>query len=79
MGAGQWYYCLKHKMVEPYEACKAADRLGPYETKEEAALALERVVERQEEWETDPRFNDPEDEEIDEWDADSHGWGPFRH
>ncbi len=79
MGAGQWYYCLKHKKVEPYEACKAADRLGPYETKEEAALALERVAERQEEWETDPRFNDPEEEEVDEWDAESRGWGPFRH
>jgi hypothetical protein len=78
MGEGQWYYCLKHKTVEPYEACKAADRLGPYNTREEAALALERVAQREEEWETDPRFNEPE-EEVDEWDADSRGWGPFRH
>ncbi len=76
MGRGDWYYCLVHKKVEPYEACKAADRLGPYKSKAEAELALERVTEREEEWETDPRFNDPE-EELDEWDRKEKEWRSF--
>lgn len=79
MGTGEWYYCLTHKVVEPYEACKAADRLGPYATAAEAADALEHAAERNREWEEDPRFNDPEEEEVDEWDRDSEGWGPFKH
>lgn len=62
-----WYWCLTHHTVEPYEACKAAERLGPYDTLEEAAQALERVQARNEEWENDPRFND-EDEDEDEKD-----------
>ncbi|MBK8461423.1 MAG: SPOR domain-containing protein [Micropruina sp.] len=65
MAEGQWYWCLTHKAVEPYEACRAEVRLGPYSTKEEAGRALERVAERNESWDTDPRFNDPEDDEDD--------------
>lgn len=58
MADGQWYWCLKHHAVEPYEGCKSEDRLGPYATQAEAARALEKVAERNEEWEHDPRFND---------------------
>ena len=58
MNEGQWYFCLKHHAVEPYDGCKSADRLGPYETPEEAGRALETVRERNEEWERDPRWND---------------------
>lgn len=80
MAKGEWYYCLTHKVVEPYEACKAADRLGPYPSAAEAADALETAAERNREWDEDPRFNDPEDEdELDDWDRDSEGWGPFKH
>lgn len=61
-----WYWCLTHHAVEPYDACKAADRLGPYATREEAATALDRVRARNEEWENDPRFNDEDDDEDDE-------------
>lgn len=76
-----WYYCLTHHVVEPWDGCKAADRLGPYRTPEEAAKALQTVAERNEEWAEDPRFNDPEDadEAEDDWDRDSEGWGPFKH
>ena len=53
-----YYFCLKHHAVEPFEGCKATDRLGPYPTKEAAAAALETVARRNEEWDNDPRWND---------------------
>lgn len=62
---GTWWYCLKHHAVEPYEGCAAADRLGPYPTREEAGKALDRVEQRNEAWDEDPRWNDKEDEEDD--------------
>jgi hypothetical protein len=46
----QWYYCLKHHKVEGPVGCKAKDRIGPFATQEEAAHALEKVQERNEEW-----------------------------
>ena len=52
----EWYYCLKHHAVEPYEACKRANRLGPYATYAEAAQAIEKVKQRNQAWEDDPRF-----------------------
>ncbi len=61
MADGQWYWCLTHKKVEPYGACKAADRLGPYATADEAAGALDEVAKRNEQWDNDPRFDDDED------------------
>lgn len=45
----EWYYCLKHNAVEPYDGCRAADRLGPYPDKDTAARALEIARERTEE------------------------------
>jgi hypothetical protein len=57
-----WFYCLDHKAVEPKEGCRAEVRLGPYPTREEAARALEKVDERNEEWDTDPAWNDEGDE-----------------
>ncbi|MEA5154795.1 hypothetical protein [Raineyella sp.] len=59
-----WWYCMKHHAVERYGGCRAADRLGPYGTREEATHALERVQERNEAWDEDPRWND-EDEDDD--------------
>ena len=72
---GAWYYCLDHHTVEPYEGCRSLSRLGPYPTADEAAHALDRVVERNDEWENDPRYHDPDEDEDDE----GSGWGPFRH
>lgn len=77
MARNDWWYCLKHRAVEPYEGCKSETRLGPYLTPGEAERALERAQERNVEWDEDPRFNDPEDE--DDEDDDTEGWGPFRH
>ncbi|MGH3463842.1 MAG: hypothetical protein ACRDP9_20445 [Kribbellaceae bacterium] len=56
--SNEWYFCLKHHTVEPYQGCASADRLGPYGSPEEASRALEKVEERNEEWDNDPRWND---------------------
>jgi hypothetical protein len=56
--AERYFYCLEHKTVEGEDGCKAADRLGPYATREEAEHALEKVEQRNEEWDNDPRWND---------------------
>jgi hypothetical protein len=58
----EYWYCLKHHQVESEEGCRNADRLGPYPTPEAAARALEKVQERNEEWEHDPTWNDDEEE-----------------
>ncbi|UPK73530.1 hypothetical protein MU582_13905 [Nocardioidaceae bacterium SCSIO 66511] len=58
--AEKYFYCLKHHAVEGKRGCKAADRLGPYDTRAEAEHALDKVEERNEEWEHDPNWNDDE-------------------
>jgi hypothetical protein len=54
----QYWFCLKHHTVEHADGCKAADRLGPYSSEAEAARALDRVAERNDAWDQDPRWND---------------------
>ena len=49
----EFWYCLKHKQVEPQEGCAWADRLGPYPTEDEAARALEKVAERNAKWDAE--------------------------
>jgi hypothetical protein len=45
--------------VEPDDGtCKAVDRLGPYATRDEAEHALEKVAERNDAWDNDPKWND---------------------
>lgn len=47
----EWWYCLRHHTVEPYDSdCPGKDRLGPYATREQAARALETVHRRNDEW-----------------------------
>ena len=58
MADGEWFYCLDHKTVEPYQGCKSANRLGPYPSREAAEAALETVSERNEDWHNDPRGHD---------------------
>ncbi|MFE7315699.1 hypothetical protein ACFU7T_21845 [Streptomyces sp. NPDC057555] len=55
---GEWFYCLEHKTVEEGPQCRAADRFGPYASREEAAHAMETARERNLEWETDPKWHD---------------------
>jgi len=59
--AETFYFCLTHHRVEGEGGCKAADRLGPYESADEAEHALERVEQRNEAWDDDPEWNDDAD------------------
>ncbi len=58
MSDGEFFFCLKHHRVEGEDGCRAADRLGPYATEAEAEHALEKVRERNESWDDDPKWND---------------------
>lgn len=42
-----YYYCLIHHAVERHDGCADKDRLGPFDTAEAAAHALETVASRQ--------------------------------
>lgn len=44
----QWWFCLIHKIVEENTGCPNASRLGPYESRELAETALDRISKRQE-------------------------------
>ncbi|MGD7788240.1 hypothetical protein ACQCX2_07935 [Propionibacteriaceae bacterium Y1700] len=61
MASGEFYYCLEHKTVEPYEGCKSDSRLGPYPDRASAEAALATVEERNEKWDNDPKWNDEDD------------------
>lgn len=54
----KYWFCLKHHEVEGQEGCSYADRLGPYASHEEAERALEKVEQRNQEWDNDPRWNE---------------------
>lgn len=54
----EYWFCLKHHAVEDENGCRNADRLGPYPSADEAGRALERVEERNADWDNDPRWND---------------------
>ena len=49
-GEQRWWFCLRHKTVEPAAGCPGRERLGPYATREEAEHALETARRRTEEW-----------------------------
>lgn len=49
-----FYWCLRHSRVETGDdVCAARFRLGPFATAEEATHALERVAERNDEWDAE--------------------------
>jgi hypothetical protein len=56
--ADHYYFCLAHHTVEVADGCPAIDRLGPYGSREEAERALEKVQQRNEEWDNDPKWSD---------------------
>jgi hypothetical protein len=60
----QWYWCLQHERPEPEgEQCRAADRLGPYPSREEAIHWQERVEARNEQWKEDDERWEGDDED----------------
>ena len=59
MSDGQWWYDLKTKsVVSDDNQTKVTDRLGPYASREEAERALQKVDERNQSYDNDPRWND---------------------
>jgi hypothetical protein len=52
-----YWWCLTHARVEGRDGCANSDRLGPYETVEDAEQALQRARERTEQWDNDPRWS----------------------
>jgi hypothetical protein len=45
-----WWFCLKHMRVEHGPGCPDRERMGPYETEDAAAHALETAKARNEAW-----------------------------
>lgn len=61
--AGPWYWCMRHKRVEPGNSPCAPDvRMGPYESREAAEHWKERVESRNEKWEAEDRAWSGEEE-----------------
>ena len=58
MSEERWYFCLVHQKVEPEAGCAHSERLGPYDSYAEATTALAKAAERNEEWDSDPRWKD---------------------
>ena len=57
--AGRYYWSLNdNRVVTEEDGVKAADRLGPYDSAEEAARALETVAARNETWDEEDRTDD---------------------
>ncbi|KAB8181497.1 hypothetical protein FH610_028570 [Microbispora catharanthi] len=55
----QWWFCLKHMSVEPEKGCPNKDRLGPYDSRDTAAHALQTAAERNKRWtEQDKEWDD---------------------
>jgi hypothetical protein len=60
--AGRYYWSLNDgRVVTDEDGVKAADRLGPYSTREEAARALETIAARNEAWDAQDREDDQDD------------------
>jgi hypothetical protein len=59
MADGDWWFDLKSKSaVQDTKAGKAADRLGPYPSREAAEQALAKVEERNAAYDADPDWKD---------------------
>ena len=57
--SGKYWFCTKHHTVESGgDVCPPIDRLGPFGSAEEAAKALEKAQQRNDEWDNDPNWND---------------------
>lgn len=72
METEQWFWCLTHRGVEPYEECRSEERLGPYASQEDAAQALVKLAERNKQFDHDPRFVD-----LDENGEPEERWSVF--
>jgi len=60
MSEGEYWFCVTHHAVEGDDGCPNEDRLGPYDSAEEASHALENVQRRNQEWDNDRDWKDGE-------------------
>jgi hypothetical protein len=52
--ASTYWFCTKHNTVESGpDICPPIDRLGPFDSAEDASRALEKAQQRNEEWDKD--------------------------
>jgi len=55
----QFWYCVKHHTVEHDDTlCPTIDRLGPFDSEQEASQALDTAERRNDDWDNDPKWND---------------------
>lgn len=67
----RWWWCRTHGTVEPDGVCRALDRLGPYETPEEARAWKDRAESREDSWAAaDEAWAGPKDD----WDREDEQW-----
>jgi hypothetical protein len=50
-----FWFCLDHHRVESFEQSDSKNRLGPYDSADEAAGALDRIAAREQKWEQEDR------------------------
>lgn len=68
-----YYFCLRHRRVEPHEGCADRDRLGPFATADAAAHALETVAAREARYDAEDAAQDGDarqDEDARQGEAD---------
>ena len=53
--SGPWYFCMKHKTVEGPDGCSNNERMGPYDSEQEAAAAIEKAAARTQQWDAEDR------------------------
>ena len=66
---GNYYWCFTHHTVEEGPVCRAANRLGPYDSIEAAKNWSERVEDRKEAWQAEDERWSADDEDEDGPDA----------
>jgi hypothetical protein len=64
---GVFYLCMEHGTVEEGRSCRAAVRLGPYDSPDEARRWRERVEARDEAWQAEDERWHGEGDEDDDW------------
>ena len=56
---GTYWYCLKHHRVERFDQTDSSNRIGPFDTTEAAAHALQTIAEREKAYDAeDSAWND---------------------
>jgi hypothetical protein len=53
-----FFWCLDHKTVEEGFGCGSSSRLGPYDSREQAASAMDRVRKRGKEQDAKDKANE---------------------